>query len=360
MKTRKGRLFGQWTPSFLIAGLVATGLGAAANPAQAQTADPTPPGAPSATAATFVAKPAVVKDLKSVYATVRSRDLTQARVRTPGTITTLKVDEGDLVKTGQILAQVADPKIALQIKAIEARIVAAQSRVETAKAELDRAQALRAKGVSPQARVDQAQTAYDVAINDVKAARAELSVTRTQIEEGDVLAPADGRVLKVPVTDGSVVMAGESIATIAANTFLLRLELPERQARAIKTGDPIRVGSRSLGEGNGKLTDGRITQVYPELQNGRVLADAEADGLDSFFIGERILVWISAGERQAIVVPERFVFNRYGVDFVRVATAGGQTNDVVVQTGQSHDGDDGTKRIEVLSGLVAGETLVQP
>ncbi len=336
------------------------GLAVTANVPQAQTADPATPAAPSAAAATFIAKPAVVKDLKSVYATVRSRDLTQARVRTPGTITTLKVDEGDLVKTGQILAQVADPKIALQIKAVEARIVAAQSRVETAKAELDRATALRAKGVSPQARVDQAQTAYDVAINDVKAARAELSVTRTQIEEGDVLAPADGRVLKVPVTDGSVVMAGESIATIAANAFLLRLELPERQARAITVGDPIRVGSRSLGAGNGKLTGGRITQVYPELQNGRVLADAEAEGLESFYIGERILVWISAGEREAIVVPDRFVFNRYGVDFVRVAEGNGMANDVVVQTGQRHTGDDGTEQIEVLSGLSAGDTLVQP
>ena len=180
---------------------------------------------------------------------MRSKDLIEARVRTPGTIASLKVDEGDAVEPGQVLALVADPKIALKIKALDAQIVAIQSRVETAKTELERSQDLKAKGVAPQSRVDQAQTTYDVAVNDLKAAQAERSVVETQIEEGQVLAPSAGRVLKVPVTEGSVVLAGESIATIAANEYLLRLELPERHARFIKVGDPVRLGGRGLGSG---------------------------------------------------------------------------------------------------------------
>jgi RND family efflux transporter MFP subunit len=316
--------------------------------------------APPAESASFTVEATEVDDLKSVYATVRSRDLTQARVRTPGTITTLSVDEGDLVKTGQILAQVADPKIALTIKGIEARIVAARSRLETAKSELDRAKALFARGVSAQSRVDQAQTSYDVAENDLKAARADLSVTKTQIEEGDVLAPADGRVLKVPVTEGSVVMPGEAIATIAANTYLLRLELPERQARFIKEGDIVRIAGRSLKAGDTPLSEGRITQVYPEVQNGRVIADAEAPGLDTFFIGERVLVWLSAGKREAILVPRRFLKNRYGVDFVRIAAADGKTHEVVVQIGPTSQRAGNEESVEILTGLTAGDRLVQP
>lgn len=175
-----------------------------------------------------------VDDLKSVYATVRSKDLIEARVRTPGTVATLSVDEGTPVEPGQTLALVADPKIALKIKSLDAQIVAIKSRLETSRTELDRSETLRSKGVSPQTRVDQAQTAFDVATNELKSAEAERSVVVTQIDEGRVLAPAAGRVLKVPVTVGSVVMPGESIATIAANEFLLRLELPERHARFIK------------------------------------------------------------------------------------------------------------------------------
>jgi len=308
----------------------------------------------------FVVTATKVDDFKSVYATVRTRDLVQARVRTPGTITTLSVDEGDLVKTGQVLAQVADPKIALTIKGLDARIVAAQSRLETAKSELDRAKALLAKGVTAQSRVDQAQTAFDVAENDLKAARAELSVTKTQIEEGDVLAPADGRVLRVPVTEGSVVMPGEAIANIAANAYLLRLELPERQARFIKVGDPVRIAGRSLEAGDTPLTEGRITQVYPEVQSGRVIADAEAPGLDSFFIGERILVWLSAGERETFLIPRKFLINRYGVDFVRVADSSGDPHDVVVQIGPATQRAGGQDSVEILTGLTAGDRLVQP
>lgn len=298
-----------------------------------------------------------IDDLKSVYATVRSKDLIEARVRTPGTIATLKVDEGDEVQPGQVLALVADPKIALKINAIDAQIVAIQSRLDTAKAELDRSVALLAKGVAPQSRVDQAQTAYDVASNDLKAARAERSVSETAIAEGEVLAPAAGRVLKVPVTEGSVVLPGESIATIAANEYLLRLELPERHARFMKTGDPVHLGGRESGADGKPVAEGRIIQVYPQLSNGRVVADAEVPGLGSYFVGERVLVWISAGKRPGFLVPESYVFKRFGIDYVEIARDDGTRSATVVQTGRGGRSD---HMIEILSGVAAGDRLVTP
>jgi RND family efflux transporter MFP subunit len=306
----------------------------------------------------IVAETKEIDDLKSVYATVRSKDLTEARVRTPGTIASLKVDEGDPVEPGQVLALVADPKIALKIKALDAQIVAIQSRVETSKTELERSQELKLRGVAPQSRVDQAQTTYDVAVNDLKAAQAERSVVETQIEEGQVLAPSAGRVLKVPVTEGSVVLAGESIATIAANEYLLRLELPERHARFIKAGDPIRLGGRELGPEEKPLAEGRITQVYPELQTGRVVADAEVAGLGSYFVGERVLVWISAGKRKAFLVPPAYVFKRFGLDYVRLAGEDGNHTDVIVQAGRESRG--ANDRTEILAGVAQGDRLVRP
>ncbi|MGE0022199.1 MAG: efflux RND transporter periplasmic adaptor subunit [Hyphomicrobium sp.] len=308
---------------------------------------------------TFEIMTAEIDDLKSVYATVRSRDLVYARVRTPGTVASLKIDEGDAVSQGQVLALVADPKIALKIRAIDARIVAATSRMENAKIELDRSTTLRAQGVSPQSRVDQAQTAYDVAVNDLKAAQAERAVAETEIEEGEVLAPTAGRILKVPVTEGSVVLAGESIATIAANGYLLRLELPERYARFMKVGDPLRLGARGLGGSEAARAEGSITQVYPELDGGRVIADAEVADLGGYFVGERVLVWISAGKRQAYVVPQSYVFRRFGIDYVRLAREGGYA-DAVVQTGRNVQEPDGRQSIEILAGVAAGDRLVKP
>lgn len=305
-------------------------------------------------------QPHEIDDLKSVYATVRSKNLTLARVRTPGTISSLKVDYGDRVKQGQVLALVVDPKIALRMKALDARIVADQSRVETAKTALDRIRTLQEKGVASQASLDQAQTAYDVAVNELKSANAERSVIETESAEGEVLAPTSGRVLKVPVTEGSVVMAGESIATIAANAYLLRLVLPERHARFMKAGDSVRIGARGLSSNGEPLAEGRIVQVYPELDAGQVLADAEVPGLGDYFVGERVLVWISAGKRSTFVVPRAFVFKRYGLDFVHLKDKDGSQSDVVVQTGRTVENGGTEPMIEILAGIESGDLLVHP
>lgn len=315
-------------------------------------------GSAAAADQTFSVTRQEIDDFKSVYATVQSKNVIPARVRTPGTIASLKVERGNEVKPGQLLAVVTDPKIALRTQSIDAQITAIKSRIETAKAELDRSLTLKSKGVSPQSRVDQAQTAYDVAVNELKAAEAERSVILTQSAEGEVLAPAEGRVLQVPVTEGSVVMSGESIATIAANGYRLRLELPERHAQFIKEGDVVRLAGRgSLGD-DGPLSEGKIVLVYPELNNGRVIADAEVSGLGDYFVGERVSVLISAGKREGFIVPKGFIFKRYGLDYVRLSRADGTTTDVVVQPGRPVVSD--PDRIEILAGVEDGDTLVQP
>jgi hypothetical protein len=154
-------------------------------------------------------------------------------------------------------------------------------------------------------------------------------------------------------------MPGESVATIAANAYLLRLELPERHARFIQKGDTVRLGGRGLSAPSATQATGRITQVYPELQGGRVLADAEVDKLGDYFVGERTAVWISAGTRPAIVIPEGYAFRRFGLDFVRVKGAGGAITEAVVQLGEAAELDGGVRGVEVLAGLKSGDVIVK-
>lgn len=308
----------------------------------------------------FVVGITEVDDLKAVYATIRSKDRIEARVRTPGTIATLKVAVGDEVKAGDVLAEVSDPKIALNIQALDARIVASQSRVDTAKTELDRAKKLSSQGIATKARLDEAKLAYEVAVNELKAANAERLVLNKQIEEGGVLAPSSGRVIAVPVTEGSVVMSGESIATLAANGYLLRLELPERHARAMRSGDPVHLSARDADQGDGAVSEGRIVRVYPELQGGRVIADAEVATLGDYFVGERARVWISAGKRLTFVVPVEAVAHRFGLDLVTILGGGGAPVEVIVQTGQPAKLAGGVEGIEILAGLKPGDTVQIP
>lgn len=316
----------------------------------------------AAAAETFVVKERSIDDLKAVFGTVRSTDEINARVRTGGTIASLAINKGSEVKMGDVLATVTDEKLALQMRALDARIVGLKSRAETARAELARQQQLAQKGYAASAKLDQARAASEVAANALKSAEAERQVITQQVKEGDVLAPANGRVLTIPVTVGSVVMPGEPIAKIAANDYVLRLELPERHARFIKKGDPVVIAGRVLStSADTPAGKGIITLVYPELQDGRVIADAKAEGLGKYFVGERVLVWISGGKRQTIAVPRAYLFKRFGLDYARVEGKDGKTMDVVVQLGQPARLEKGDPDlVEVLAGLRAGDRLVKP
>ncbi|MBX9945226.1 MAG: efflux RND transporter periplasmic adaptor subunit [Reyranella sp.] len=293
-----------------------------------------------------------VDDRKAVIATVEPVRELRARARIGGTIVALAVREGDQVAAGDRIALVVDPKLALQIQALESRIQAQSAAREQAQIDFNRMQQLRASGTVPQAQLDQTRTRLDVAERTLQALRSDREVVEQQSTEGAVLAPGAGRVLKVPVSIGSVVLAGETIATLAADNYILRLQLPERHARFMKAGDTILVGARGLQQQDQEtLRRGRVRLVYPQIDQGRVIADAEVDGLGDFFAGERTRVYVATGKRDALVVPADLVYRRYGVSYVRLRDG----TEVVVQLGLPVDGG-----IEVLSGLNEGDPVARP
>lgn len=310
--------------------------------------------------ATFSVEMNQIDDLKSVYATVRSTDRIEARARIGGTVASLNVDEGSQVEAGQVVAIVADQKLALKMKALDAQIDGLKAQEANTKRDLERQEELIKRGFTPKAKVDELRTQYEVVQNQLKSVKADRDVLLRQVQEGEVLAPASGRVLLVPVTEGSVIMPGESLATIAANKYVLRLELPERHARFIKNGDAIQVGARSLEDTARPLIKGAISQVYPELQSGRVVADASVEGLGDYFVGERVLIYISVGKRQGIVIPRNLVTTRFGYDFVTVSRGSGRVAEIVVQLGQPTLLADGSAGVEVLGGLNPGDEIVKP
>ncbi|HUA77938.1 MAG TPA: efflux RND transporter periplasmic adaptor subunit [Acetobacteraceae bacterium] len=308
--------------------------------------------------ATFTVQPANVADEKAVFATVESRNVVPARTRIGGTIASLAVKDGDEVKKGQVLAVVADEKLLLQRDSLDADIAGLQASLAQAEADFRRAEALVGQGAVSRQQYDRARTALDVAQSALNARIQSRAVIEQQIAEGQVLAPTDGRVLDVPDTAGTVVLPGDSIATIAEHGFVLRLEVPERSARYLHAGDTVRINGTEIGEPSVEF--GRITLVYPEIRNGRVEADATAPGLGSYFVGLRVLVWVPTGERPAYIIPEHFIETRFGLDYVRLARAEGSVIAVPIQRGEPHPTPSMPDGIEVLSGIHSGDTLVQP
>src|SRR5512146_2995789 len=212
---------------------------------------------------TFTVAPKTVADEKAVFATVESANVVPARARIGGTVVALSVKEGDAVKQGQVVATIGDEKLALQMKSLDAQISALEAQVAQTQTDFTRAEDLFSRGTVPKTTLDQARTAFNVASNTLKARTAERSVIQQQVTEGNVLAPTSGRVLKVPVTMGTVILAGEAVATVAEQNFVLRLRVPERHARFLKAGDPVRIDGEDLGATAAKF--GTIRLVYPQI-----------------------------------------------------------------------------------------------
>ena len=208
------------------------------------------------------------------------------------------------------------------------------------------------RGVATVQRLDQLRTSVDVVRGQISSTEAQRDISAQQAAEGRVLAPAAGRVLAVPVTPGAVILPGEPVATIGGGGFFLRLSVPERHATALAEDDEIRITTDS-GE-----SEGRIAKLYPQIDNGRVTADVEVEGLDTAYVNARILVRLPVGERQALLIPAGAVSTRSGIDFVTVSKAGHEAERAVV-LGEDVTLD-GTAMVEVLTGLIPGETVVTP
>ena len=307
---------------------------------------------------TFVVAAATVPDQKAVFATVESRRIVPARARIGGTVAEIAVKEGDHVELGQVVATVGDEKLALQMKSLDAQIAGLEAQLTKAKSDLARAEELFGRGTVPRVRLDETRAAADLAGSAVNARVAERSVIQQQLAEGSIFAPAAGRVLKVPITPGTVIMAGESVAQIAEQNFVMRLRVPERHARFLKVGDTVRIDAVEIGASEPRF--GTIKLVYPQIEDGRVVADAVVDDLGDYFVSERIRVWISAGERAAFIVPASFITTRFGVDYVKLRGSAGKEVDVTVQRGRELPRPDLPDGIEILSGLKVGDQLVKP
>jgi len=312
-----------------------------------------------AAAADFKVAPVKVTVMKSVYGEVQTRDTLAARARIGGTVHDISVRVGDEVKEGDVIATVVDPKLALQMQALDAQIKSAAAQLDNARTTLERTQKLFQQGAATKSSLDQAQTNVDVLSSQLNTVKANRTVVVQQAKEGAVLAPGSGRVLTVPLADGSVMLPGETVATMATGGYFLRLALPERYAGGIAKGGEVVVAKRGvLGKASAETLKGTIVTVYPEIENGRVMADVEVPGLGGFFVGERTLVSLPVATREAIAVPPAAVATRHGLDFVTLRKGPAKVV-VSVIPGEPVRTPQGVMT-EILTGLQPGDEVVVP
>ncbi len=291
-----------------------------------------------------------IAEWKAVYGRVEARDRIPARARLGGTLASVLVSEGDKVERGQVLAQIVDAKLGFQLTALQAQRASLDAQLKNAETELQRGEDLLARGTTTVQRLDALRTQVDVVKGQIAALDAQMDVVRQQAAEGTVFAPVSGQILEVPLTQGSVVMPGEAVASIGGGGIFLRLAVPERHAPMLNEGDTLRIEG-TVGEIKGKLV-----RLYPLIENGRVIADVEVADLPDRFVDARVLVRLPVGTREALLVPATALITRAGLDFVATEMAGGTALRTVVP-GQRLELD-GKQMVEILTGLIPGDMIL--
>lgn len=310
-----------------VLGLPLAGCGSNEEPVQESSKAPAGPR--------LVLKESDAADWQDVSAEVATVDQAQVLARIPGILTSLSVREGDMVRKGQTIGRIVDSQLGPQAAAAKAQMTQAQS-------ELKRVKFLHDNGVYADARLEQAQAA-------AASARAQYAATTAVAGQGVVVAPATGRVLRADVPAGSPVAPGMPIAVITAGATIVRLEMPESLAGKVHVGSQVRASDI----GNDGAV-GRVVKVYPSVTAGTVKADVSMPGIDDKLVGRRIAAKVQTGTRKALLVPDAYVTERYGIDYVTLVGKDGAATQVPVQTAPSAQGG----KVEILSGVSAGDTLV--
>ena len=198
-----------------------------------------------------------------LYGNVDIRDVNLS-FRVSGRLMTLKVDEGDEVKKGELIARLdADPyeRLVNAAKAAVSQQKAGLAYTETVYA---REKKLYGTGASSVDRYQNALTSRDAAAAGLEKATADLSQAILQLQDTELYSPSDGVVLTRVVEPGTMLAAGATVITVSLiNPVWVRAYISETELSRAKQGVKVKVYSDSTAD---KAFDGVIGFVSPNAE----------------------------------------------------------------------------------------------
>lgn len=299
-----------------------------------------------------------------------------------GQLKSVKVEVGDEVTQGQLLAEIDPAPIekrvemsSAQLDNLEAQLVSREALAKIKKLNADRQRALLStRGVS-QATVDQADADLVIAQADVKSLRAQIRQQQAQVESEKVdlgytkiYSPMNGTIVEQPSKEGETLNAVQSAPTVVtvADLTMLSVEAQVSEADISRLKIGMDAYFTLLGQ-PGKRYQGKLRQIKPtpEVLNNVVLYYALFDVPnpdDELKINMSAQVYfIQDSAKDAILVPTSAIKESpRGKDgktgpstTVTVMTASGTTQEKPVEIGIRN-----RVQAQVLSGLEDGDTVV--
>jgi HlyD family secretion protein len=247
------------------------------------------------------------------------------------------VDQGDSVRSGQLVARLDDGELRQQVELTAANLAStgatadrvavdegrARAVEEQARTDLQRIEDLVRKKVSSESELDKATERMRIAEADVRRARAATLEARQQVRVSEatlayhrerlgftkILSPLDGLVIRRDRDPGGIVLPGSSILQlVATNDLWVSAWIDETSASALQAGQPATLFFRSAGTNE---FAGQVVRLGRETdrETREFLVDiAPAQLPSNWTMGQRADVFIQTSSiSNAIAIPEKFV-----------------------------------------------------
>lgn len=270
-----------------------------------------------------------------------------------GMVTQVLVEPGTWVGAGQVLATVDRRVQSQQINSLAAQTGVADADARLAQANLDRGQALVARGFISKADIDRLTATRDSARARVGVARAQLAQQQASTSRLDIRAPAAGLVLERKVEPGQVVSAGSGVLFRLAKGGELELlaRLGEVDLARMSVGQRASVTP----VGGAQTFSGQIWQISPVIdpQSRQGIARIALTYDKALRPGGFASTKIVSGAADVPMLPESAIQSDNKGSFVYIV---GPQNKVVRRAVTVGDVTDAG--VTVLSGLTGQEAVV--
>lgn len=293
-------------------------------------------------------------------------EFVELRPQVDGRIQEIKFTDGQLVNKGDVLFVIDPGPYEASVAQAQAAIKAAQSQHDLAVKELNRAEDLIKSDTVSKRVLDERQSAAQVALNALTAAKATLDKAQINLDRAYVEAPISGRVSRPEITVGNVVQAGPNapvLTTIVSNEGIYAdFEVDEQTylngvRPFLVNGQDESVIPVELVLGNGEVFEGHIQSFDNRIDTstGTIRARARFENEDGTLLpGMFVTVKLGSPTAQnAILLTEQAIGTDQNRKFVYVV---GEDNKVTyreIKLGASVDG----QRV-ITSGLAPGEKVI--
>ena len=309
--------------------------------------------------------PAEVAKYYETSGTVIARAVSVVSSRIMGTVTSLKVREGDRVHAGQLLLTIDDRDIREKVKAAKEGYEEAKKGLEAAKENRDlvdvtfrRYGNLYTEKALTGQELDQIRTRKKIADIDYEKAqaglrRAEAGVKEAEVYQGfgQVTAPVTGTVTAKKIEAGSMAVPGNPLMNIEDDSsYRIEIKGNETLAGRISRGMEADVFIGALDRHfRGKVVE-IVPSVDPASRSFIVKIALRGEGLRNGFYGR---VSIAVGKKKVLLVPAGAIVERGELNGLYTVGKDNVIKYTLVRSGKAY-GD----RVEVLSGLNPGERVV--